>query len=262
MANLSGSVSKEPLQFVANVTRAPDLSLVLACYCEEPHLFKNVIEICEYLEASRFTFELIFVEDTSPDNTAVEVHRCFEELKRRNISSKVLFHSQNCGRGRSVQDGFEISSGEFVGFIDVDLEHPVDALLPMLIELKKGRTDAVVARRIYHGMATPTRMVLSVAYKTLVHLFIKLPVSDSEAGCKMFRREKLMPVLSHVKDPGWFWDTEIVDQCARHGLRFSEHPIVFEKKPEKKSTVRVFRDSVTYFVRLIRYWKLHRRLEK
>lgn len=236
-----------------------DLSLVIACYCEEPHLFANIKTLHAFLSATRFSFEMIFVEDKSPDETAREVIRSVDYLRAHGVPTKTIFHEKNFGRGRSVQDGFEIAEGEVVGFIDVDLEHLPDALVSMMLKIRDRRADAVVARRIYRSLAMPHRTVLSLAYKTLVHAFIELPVSDSEAGFKLFRREKLMPVLENVRDPGWFWDTEIVHQAYLGGLRFAEHPIVFEKNPNKMSTVRAVRDSIVYFARLITYWRALRK---
>lgn len=237
-----------------------DFSLILACYCEEPHLFANVLKLKEFLSATRFSFELIFVEDKSPDNTVREVKRCVEFLEKAGVSVKTIFHEKNQGRGASVQDGFRIASGDFIGFIDVDLEHLMDPMIPMLLMLKSNACDAVVLNRVEDvGARSAVRTIIANTYRWLVHLVLELPVADTEAGLKIFKREKILPVLDQVKDKGWFWDTEIVHRSHLNGLRVCEHFGVFHQNRNKKSTVRVFHDSWVYFLTLVSYaWKMRR----
>lgn len=237
-----------------------DFSLVLACYCEVPHLQGNVRALEKYLSSTTFSYEIIFVEDASPDSTLAEVLKSADFLRSRGIPHTVLGHTRNCGRGRTVQDGFRVAQGEIVGYIDIDLEHPMDALLPMLLRLKSGEVDALVAHRVsYKKLINPIRTWLSNGYRALVHSVLDLPVSDTEAGLKLFNRQKLLPVLDFIEDEAWFWDTEIVHKASMHGLKFSEHTIVFKRNISKKSTVRVVRDTFVYLKTLSSYLIAQRR---
>ena len=174
-----------------------------------------------------------------------------------------IFHAENCGRGASVQDGFQLARGKVIAYLDVDLENPIDALLPMYSSIVRGECDGVVAKRLYQSWrVNPVRLVLSLCYKFLVRLIVSLPVSDSEAGFKMFLKEKILPVLPTIEDRAWFWDTEIVARAADAGLKLKEHPIVFVRDPTKASTVRVVRDSYVYLRRLIAFsWRRGDRLK-
>lgn len=231
-----------------------DFSLILACYCESPHLYKNVELLAEYLSATIFRCEIIFVEDSSPDDTFEKILQCEELLRKHKISYQILRHPVNMGRGATVQDGFIVARGDVVGYIDIDLEHPMDALLSMLIRIRKGECDAVVAHRVsYKKFINPLRTWMSEGYKALVHRLLALPVADTEAGLKLFNREKILPVLAQIEDKAWFWDTEIVHRAHLAGLVFGEQTIVFKRNIDKKSTVRVFRDSWVYFKTLLKY---------
>ena len=231
-----------------------DFSLVIACYFEEPHLFQNVLALKDYLATTTLKWEMIFVEDGSRDRTADEVRRCVTYLTEHGWNATAHFHTQNQGRGASVQEGFLAARGDVVGYIDIDLEHPMDAILPMFLAIKSGVSDGVVANRIWEKRRiNPVRTVASLVYRILTHSLLDLKVQDSEAGLKLFRRDKLLPVLQNCSDKAWFWDTEICDQCDKHGLILKDHPIVFVKNPKKVSTVRVFRDSIIYFLRLVAY---------
>lgn len=231
-----------------------DLSLVIACYFEEPHLFANVSALKKYLAATRLNWEMIFVEDASPDGTAREVKRCVEMLTNEGYAARAIFHTINQGRGASVQEGFLVAQGAVVGYIDIDLEHPMDGILPMYLAIRSGSCDGMVGKRAWDKTSIhPIRNIASLLYRAISHLFMTLSVSDSEAGLKLFNREKIRPVLANCKDPGWFWDTEICDQALRHGLALRDHPIVFVKNPNKMSTVHVLRDSLVFLKRMFEY---------
>ena len=231
-----------------------DLSLVIACYFEEPHLFQNVIALKNFLNATKLQWEFIFVEDASPDGTAKEVARCVTALSQEGFNASAIYHQRNLGRGASVQEGFLAAKGVVVGYIDIDLEHPMDAILPMYLAIRSGTCDGMVGKRAWDKTTIhPVRNIASILYRFISHAFMNLSISDSECGLKLFNREKLRPVLADCTDPGWFWDTEICDQSERHGLQLRDHPIVFVKNPSKMSTVHIFRDSLLFLKRLLQY---------
>jgi len=240
-----------------------DCSLVIACYCEEPHLFSNVQALQRYFSATRLRYEFVFVEDASPDQTRREIERCQEWLVQKGVPIKVLFHETNQGRGATVTDGFRMAEGDAVGFIDIDLEHLMDCMLPAVLDLRDGKTDGVITSRVYdRSLFNLTRIVTSKVYKWLVQKILHLPVTDTESGLKFFNRKKILPVLDTVQDKHWFWDTEIVYASARAGLRLTNHPIAFVKNHDKKSTVRLARDSVRQLKALMKLWWRHQRKAK
>ena len=78
-----------------------DLSLVIPCYNEEPHLRESVRALREVLDATRLDYELVFVDDVSPDKTR-EVIR---EICASNPRCRFIFHEQNRGRGPRASRG-------------------------------------------------------------------------------------------------------------------------------------------------------------
>jgi glycosyltransferase involved in cell wall biosynthesis len=224
-----------------------NFSLVVACYKDAPHLLNNVQILADYLRATTLSFEFVLVEDGSPDNTADEVRRSVEWLNSQNIPVQAIYHERNTGRGRAVTDGIRIATGDVVGYIDIDLEHLMDAILPMIRDIQTGKTDLVVGRRaIGNPQAKPLRFIKSYVYRWLVHCLIPLPIADTECGLKIFHRAKFMPILDLALDQHWFWDTEVVHQAWRSGLRVSERWIVFVEDSSKKTTVRLWHDTWAY----------------
>lgn len=228
-----------------------DLSIIVACYNEESLLEVSVSKIMAVMDATRWNYEIIFVDDCSRDDTC----RIIDQIIERNPdhSIKKIFHQRNTGRGKSVSDGMNAASGIYVGFLDIDLEVGAHYIPLMLIALQQG-ADIATAFRVYKE--TPGlffRSVLSMGYHHLVRFVLDLPLQDTEAGFKFFNRSKIMPVLKETLDPGWFWDTEIMARSYHAGLKIVEIPCLFIRRNDKKSSVHVFKDSLEYLTKLVRF---------
>jgi hypothetical protein len=94
---------------------------------------------------------------------------------------------------------------------------------------------------------------MSRGYSWLVRVLLETPLRDTETGYKFFRREKLMPVLDAISDPGWFWDTEFMLRAERRGLVIREVPGAYVRRDDKQSSVSGIKDSFDYFARLWRF---------
>jgi glycosyltransferase involved in cell wall biosynthesis len=226
----------------------PDLSLVMACYNEESILDYSVGEVFRVLDALRSTTEVIFVDDASRDQTSAAIDRIIANNPQRDL--RKIEHARNVGRGGTVSDGIRAARGRFVGFIDLDLEVRAEYILPCLLALQQGY-DVATALRIHKlRISWLHRLVMSHGYRTLLRWRLNLPLKDTEAGYKFFRRDRIFPLLDKVRDQGWFWDTEIMVQAHLAGLRIIEIPAVYQRRTDKASSVKIIRDSIQHFRRL------------
>lgn len=233
------------------VESAPNLSLVIACFNEECELLDSVRQIVDVLDLSRLSYEVIFVDDCSQDRTRELIDQLLIDYPSKNF--RKLFQSRNMGRGRTVADGFRLARGEFVGYIDIDLEVHARYIPSMVLALQQG-VDVATAHRIYKVQwRLFHRFVLSRGYSWLVRLLLKIDLKDSETGFKFFRRDRVVPLLDQVQDEHWFWDTEIMARSLLRGYQVQEIPCLFVRRYDKQSTVNVVRDSIEYFRRLWRF---------
>lgn len=228
-----------------------DLSLILACYNEGSTLRESLKHIKEVLDDSRFAWEIICIDDASLDTTPLLIEK-FAKGKR-NVSA--YFHEQNVGRGGTVAEGIRKARGRAVGYIDVDLEvSPV--YIPEFVRAVSGGADLAMGKRIYkERLGNVIRWLATRTYVNLVKGLLHLDFQDTEAGYKFFNRKKILPVLDKVKNKKWFFDTEIIARAVKAKLRIMTIPVLFIQRKEKKSTVRVFRDSWQYLMSL---WKFSR----
>lgn len=228
-----------------------DVSLILPCYNESEIFNSSVKRIIKTLSQTDYTWEIIFVEDQSRDNTAQLVNKVLAKYPRLNLSA--IFHEINQGRGQAVKDGFNRAQGKYVGFIDIDLETGEWYLPKFIRELEAG-ADAVIGLRVYDfAWWSLPRYLATKGYVWLRKLLLRLPYVDTEGGYKFFRRRQILPLLKQVKNQGWFFDTEILALCHRHRLKVKEVPVAFVRNPNKTSTVRLIPDSLNYLWNLIKF---------
>ena len=242
------------------MTGTIDFTLVVACYNEEPILEASIGETFRVLDALRWTSEVVFVDDKSLDNTVDVIRRIVEANPGRSL--QVLTHPANVGRGGTVTDGIRIARGRYAGFLDIDLEVHARYLLPCLLALEEG-ADVATAHRIYRfHWRSLDRYVLSKGYRWLASRLIEVPLLDTETGFKVFRRDRIMPILDQCTDRGWFWDTEVMVRAHYAGLRIVEIPALFLRRFDKASSVKPLRDSIDYFVKLWRFRPVVRQLRR
>lgn len=229
-----------------------DLSLIIACYNEEQLLSKSVLRITSVLDDSVFSYELIFVDDKSRDGT----REIIASLVKKNKNFQAVYHEVNQGRGKTVRDGIALARGSVVGFIDIDLEVS-SVYIPQFVRMiLEGKADVVTGLRIYReGLMSLHRAILSRGYSWLVRSVLGIPLNDTETGYKFFNRKKILPIIKKTQNNGWFWDTEVMTYAHYTGLSVTEVPVLFVRRFDKTSSVRLVHDTLEYVKNLVGFYK-------
>lgn len=225
-------------------------SLILPCYNEGIILEDNVKRIIDVLKLLRLPYELLLIDDKSVDTTKKHILN----LCKKYSQCRALYHDSNQGRGKTVADGIRNSRGRIIGYMDVDCEvSPV--YIPEIVEmLMQGKYDVVIGNRVYRSTWTSfIREILSRGYRTLVSMVLETHTVDTESGYKFFTRSAILPIVDLTKDTHWFWDTEIVIWAFRKKLRVLEYPVLYLRREDKKSTVRVIPDTIEYVRQIVRF---------
>lgn len=226
-----------------------DLSIIIPCYNEGPTFTKSVDKIIRELKKINLGWEIIFVEDKSQDNTKSAVENLIKKIE----NSRAIYHRQNEGRGKSVSDGITSAKGKICGYLDIDLEVSQTYIPIFINEIKKG-SDMAVGKRFYEGgIKSLSRFLASKVYALIVKTTLKIPIEDTEAGYKFFNRRKILSVLKKVEDNHWFWDTEICARAYYANLKISQVPVLFKRRLDKKSTVKLIPDTVNYIKTIVKF---------
>jgi glycosyltransferase AglD len=230
---------------------AVEVSVVIPCYNEGGLLNENFKKLCLELNSLDRSFEVLFVDDNSQDNTCALI----KEICKAHPFCSALYNEENIGRGATFMKGADHSNGNYVGFLDIDLEVSASFLPDVILALDQGADIASVYRE-YKLRWQPIfllRAVLSSVYKRLVRWYLKLPLKDTETGFKFFRRKAYADLRRTCKSKHWFWDTEVMALAYWSGYDIQEVKGEFIKNVGKKSTVRIIPDTLSYIKELKRF---------
>lgn len=210
------------------------LSIVVPTFNERENIRSLIPIVDARLREAGVEFELIVVDDASPDGTA-DVAR---ELGQR-LPVRVEVREGERGLSSAALLGFELSRGEIIALMDADHSHPPDALIDMHRAIEEGAMLVVGSRHVEHGGSRgwPLRRRLISGFARLLARGLT-PVRDSTSGFMMFRREIL--VTAGLNPAGFKIGLELMVK-GRHGGRVMEVPIEFTDRlhGESKLTGRV-----------------------
>ena len=125
-----------------------ELSLIAPTFNEKENIAPLVERVHKAL--SQYSYELIIVDDNSPDGTAEAV----KSLSRK-YPVKVIVRTDERGLASAVVAGFKEAKGGVLGVIDADLQHPPESLPLLLDAIRKGADVAVGSRYIQGGSSQP-----------------------------------------------------------------------------------------------------------
>jgi dolichol-phosphate mannosyltransferase len=211
---------------------APELSVVVPTFNERANIPLLVARLQRTLDG--IDWEIIFVDDNSPDGTAAAVRalgeadvrvRCIRRIGRRGLAGACL-------------EGMLASQARFVAVMDADLQHDETLLAGMLARLRPGDVDVAVASRYVGdgsaGGLAGRRASYSRWSTELARRLLRVELSDPMSGFFMLRRsavEELAPALSNQ---GFKILLDIV-ATARGSLRIAELAYVFRERQHGES---------------------------
>ena len=162
---------------------APILSIVIPAKNEQGSVEILYLELLEVLKTLDKSYEIIFVDDGSTDNT----FNILKELQRKDRNIKVVKLRGNFGKSIALQAGFNLSKAETVITMDADLQdnpHEIPNFLKKLNEgydmvsgWKRKRNDPL-------SKVVPSRLINFIA-----RLFTKVPIHDTNCGFKAYKKE-------------------------------------------------------------------------
>lgn len=212
--------------------RTLDLSIVVPTFNESA----NVPALLERLSAllGEGGWEVVFVDDDSPDGTAALVRslaredprvRCVQRIGRRGLSSACI-------------EGMLATAAPFIAVMDADLQHDESVLPAMLARLRAGEADVVVGTRYAGGGSTGDwdvrRRGLSRLATRASRVVTRAEVSDPMSGFFMLRREVLESSVRRLSAIGFKILLDILASAPR-GLRVAEVPYTFRSRTAGES---------------------------
>jgi glycosyltransferase involved in cell wall biosynthesis len=202
------------------------LSIVMPLYNEGARIASNVEQT---LGAMRMLgpFEIILVNDGSSDDSAEEI----ASLARKYPEEVMTLELPRSGKGEALRRGTGKARGEFVVFIDADLDLPPEQILFFVAIQRVKKADAVIGSKMHPDSTVDypaIRRLYSLGYYVLVKMLFGLPVRDTQTGLKLVRRDLLLRALEQTENRGFTLDLELLVRLVQLGAVMVEAPVVVQ----------------------------------
>lgn len=225
------------------VAAGPEFAVIIPTFREKANIPELVERLRRILDG--LAWEVIFVDDDSPDGTAA----CARALAREDARIRVLQRIGRRGLSSACIEGMLASAAPFLAVMDADLQHD-ETLLPTMLEvLRREPVDVVVGSRYVEGGGTGTwdlsRVRKSRFATRLAQAAIKVPLRDPMSGFFALRADLLHRVVRRLSSIGFKILLDILASSPT-SLKVKELPYEFRERTagESKLDSRVAWDFV------------------
>jgi glycosyltransferase AglD len=231
----------------------PEVTAIIPAYNDRVALERALPRSIEVLSGNTDGFELIIAEDGSTDGSSGIV----KEFEKSDARVHLLHSDKRLGRGRALNRAFLQAKGKIVCYYDVDLATDMQHLPRLINAIREGADIATGSRLLRDSdiRRTGGREVASRTYNFLVRCLLSSRVYDHQCGFKAFNKERILPLLQHIRADHWFWDTEMLVRAQRKGYTVTEFAVRW--RAGKGTTVRakdVFEMGSSI---LFLWWQIH-----
>ncbi|CAD5226732.1 unnamed protein product [Bursaphelenchus xylophilus] len=204
-------------------------SIILPTYNEKDNLPICLWLINKHLTAAGVNYEVIVIDDSSPDGTYDVAKKLVEEFG----SDKIILKSRpgKLGLGSAYGEGIKHAKGEFVILMDADLSHH-PKFIPTMVEVqKRDGSDIVTGNRylpdggIYGWDAK--RKIISVGANFVSQTALQIRnYTDLTGSFRLYKKEVLSDLISRSISKGYVFQMEMM-ALAYHKYKISQIPITF-----------------------------------
>ena len=192
------------------------ISFFCPAYYDEKNLPILIPKVHSFLSSITDTFEIIIVEDGSPDKTGDVA----DELATRFPYVRVIHHERNMGYGAALRDGFVQARYDYVMYTDGDNQYDVTEFGPYLHLLKSAD---VISGYVTEKAVTFRRKVQSFVYNWLIRVLFFVWCRDIDCAMKVYSRKALSAMT--IKSTSAFIDAEMIIKTKKAGLTVAQFPV-------------------------------------
>jgi dolichol-phosphate mannosyltransferase len=209
-----------------------ELSIIVPTFNES----KNVAILAQMVAdaLSGVHWEMIFVDDNSPDGTSEAVR----QMALADPRIRVIHRHNRRGLATACIEGILASAAPYVAVMDSDLQHDEKILGAMLGRIKQGDVDLVVGSRYTEGGGLGDwdrkRVIASKVATRLATKLTRTPISDPMSGFFMVRRDAFLRSLPNLSSIGFKILLDIA-ASAPEPMRVAEVPYTFRTRQHGES---------------------------
>jgi dolichol-phosphate mannosyltransferase len=240
-----------------------DSLIIIPTYNEKENIEKIIRKIFS-LEKS---FHILIIDDGSPDGTATIVNNLQSEFP-------VQLHMENrtgkLGLGTAYIHGFKWAlqkEYQFIFEMDADFSHNPNDLIRLYNANSKKGGELAIGSRYVKGVNIVnwpmTRLLMSFFASKYVKLITRMPIHDSTAGFKCYKRIVLETInFDKIQFVGYAFQIEMKFKAWKYGFKLIEVPVIFtdRREGESKMSGGIFFEAVVGVIQMklksfFRHWK-------
>lgn len=244
----------------------PMVSVVLPTYNERDNIIDLVEAIVRELEPMGAKYEVLVVDDSSPDGTAQIVCDHFglaDDSKNEWHgaigtfgSIRVVVRTVDKGLAKSIRHGLEVAQGRILVVMDTDFNHD-PAMIPQMVDLLRYYDLVIGSRFVMRGgMEDALRYRLSFAYNVFIRALFLIQIQDNLSGFFAVRQERffqLAPLFDKIFYGYGDYFIRLLLVAWRRDWKILEVPVFYILRRHGDSKTgfwRIFRDYTTAVLRL------------
>jgi len=206
------------------------ISIVIPVKNEESNIETLVSRIDKSLAGKSISYELIFIDDHSTDNTV-------SILEKLALKYPLEIHTKKGaeGKARSLLEGFAYANYDTLCMIDGDLQYPPEAIPAMIKKLySQKRLGVIVANRVEKN-TNNVRKIVSWGFSFFFVKILHNLSHDAASGLKVFKKEIIERI--QLNPLPWAFDLEFLIQARNAGYGIDSVDVVFEKRLSGESKI-------------------------
>lgn len=230
-----------------------DTVVIIPMYNER----ENAAAIIDAVLALEQPFDILVIDDNSPDGTAAIVK---DKIAQNPGRVHIIERAGKLGLGTAYITGFKwaIANGyDYICEMDADFSHNPDDLLKLYHATAIEGADVAIGSRYVTGVNVVNwpmgRVLMSYYASKYVRLVTRMKVHDTTAGFVCYRRQVLETIpLDKIKFKGYAFQIEMKFTAFKYGFRIAEVPIIFVNRVlgTSKMSGGIFGEAVFGVIRL------------
>lgn len=195
-------------------------------------------------------FDVLVVDDNSPDGTADIVRKLMQEFPNR---IHLLLRKEKNGLGKAYIAGFQWALQkpyDYIFEMDCDFSHDPNDLIRLRDACINSADIAIGSRYCKGGKVKNwplSRILLSYFASLYVRLVLNFPIHDTTAGFKCYRKNVLQSIdFDKIEFTGYAFQIEMKYTAFKLGFKLVEVPIVFKdrEKGQSKMSIKIFKEAL------------------
>ncbi|CAD5218988.1 unnamed protein product [Bursaphelenchus okinawaensis] len=204
-------------------------TIILPTYNEKDNLPICLWLINKHLTAAGVNYEVIVIDDSSPDET----YEVAKKLQAEYGEDKIVLKSRpgKLGLGTAYREGIKFAKGDFIILMDADLSHH-PKFIPQMVELqKKDNYDIVTGNRYLSGGGIygwdAKRKIISCGANFLSQTALQIRTfTDLTGSFRLYKKEVLSDLITRSVSKGYVFQMEMM-ALAYHKYKIAQIPITF-----------------------------------